>query len=47
MLTGMLIMALAAWMYSIGAALLRVRAIIVEREAGAQWLREQVARVAR
>jgi len=42
MLTGMLIMALAAWMYSIGATLLRVRAIIVEREAGSEWLRRHV-----
>ena len=32
MLTGMLIMALAFWMYCIAASLLRVRAIIVERE---------------
>lgn len=38
MLTGMLIMSIAAWMYSIGAALLRVRSIILEREAGADWL---------
>jgi heme exporter protein C len=38
MLTGMLLMSLAAWMYAIGAVLTRVRAIIVEREAGAEWL---------
>ena len=38
MLTGMLIMGLAAWMYAIGAALSRVRSIILEREAGADWL---------
>jgi heme exporter protein C len=38
MLTGMLIMGLSAWMYAIGAALLRVQAIIVERESGAEWL---------
>jgi heme exporter protein C len=31
MLAGMLVMALAAWMYSIAAALVRVRCIIVER----------------
>jgi len=42
MLTGMLIMALAAWLYSIGATLLRVRTIIVEREAGAEWLNRHV-----
>jgi heme exporter protein C len=38
MLTGMLVMGLAAWMYAIGAALVRVQSIIVEREAGADWL---------
>ena len=37
MLTGMLVMALAFWMYSIAAALLRVRAIMLEREAHMQW----------
>jgi heme exporter protein C len=31
MLTGMLVMALAFWMYSIAAAMLRVRIIIRER----------------
>lgn len=40
MLTGMLLMALAFWMYSIAAALTRVRCIIMERERNAQWLRE-------
>jgi heme exporter protein C len=38
MLSGMLVMGLAAWMYAIAAALIRVRAIILEREAGAEWL---------
>lgn len=38
MLAGMLIMSLAAWMYAIGATLGRVRAIILERESGAEWL---------
>ncbi|MCC6534298.1 MAG: cytochrome c biogenesis protein CcsA [Burkholderiales bacterium] len=42
MLTGMLIMSLAAWLYAIGASLLRVRAIILEREAGAEWLQGHV-----
>jgi heme exporter protein C len=37
MLTGMLIMALAAWFYSIAVALVRVRCIILERERGAAW----------
>jgi heme exporter protein C len=40
MLAGMLIMALAFWMYSIAAALLRVRSIILERERAADWTRE-------
>jgi heme exporter protein C len=40
MLWGMLLMALAAWMYSIATALVRVRAIILERESGAQWVAE-------
>jgi len=43
MLTGMLVMALAAWMYSIAASLMRLRAIILEREADADWVREQIA----
>ncbi|MDX9765779.1 MAG: heme ABC transporter permease CcmC [Ectothiorhodospiraceae bacterium] len=34
MLLGMLVMALAAWMYAIAAALHRVRSIILERERG-------------
>jgi heme exporter protein C len=38
MLVGMLVMALAAWMYAIGAALSRVRCIILERERNSQWL---------
>jgi heme exporter protein C len=40
MLTGMLVMALAFWMYSIAAALVRVRAIILERERKSDWVRE-------
>jgi len=39
MLTGMLLMAFAFWMYSIGAALTRVRSIILERERRARWAR--------
>ena len=38
MVNGMLIMTLACWMYSIAVALVRVRAVIAEREAGAEWL---------
>jgi heme exporter protein C len=40
MLWGMLIVAFAAWMYSIATALMRVRSIILERESGAQWVAE-------
>jgi heme exporter protein C len=43
MLSGMLVMALAAWMYAIGASLLRVRAIILEREADSEWIRDYLA----
>jgi heme exporter protein C len=39
MLTGMLVMALAFWMYCIAASLLRVRAIILERERNADWVK--------
>ncbi len=44
MLVGMLIMALAYWMYAIAAVLVRVRTIILERERRADWVRELVAR---
>ena len=40
MLLGMLIMALCFWMYSIAVALMRVRAIILEREAHTEWIKE-------
>jgi heme exporter protein C len=40
MLTGMLVMALAFWMYCIAASLIRVRAIILERERNADWVRK-------
>jgi heme exporter protein C len=40
MLTGMLVMALAFWMYSIAAALARVRSIILERERKSDWVAE-------
>lgn len=42
MLAGMLVMGLAAWAYTIAAALHRVRTIILEREAHARWTRELV-----
>ena len=44
MLWGMLVMALAYWMYSIAAVLVRVRAIILERERNADWVRDLKAR---
>jgi len=40
MLTGMLLMSLAAWMYSIAAALHRVRTIILDRERHTRWVRQ-------
>jgi heme exporter protein C len=40
MFTGMIVMALAFWMYAIAAALARVRAIMLEREAHMQWTHE-------
>ncbi len=39
MLTGMLLMALGFWMYSIAASLARVRSIILERERRTEWVR--------
>jgi len=39
MLVAMLLMAFAAWMYSIGAILWRVRSIILERERRTRWVR--------
>ena len=41
MLVGMLLLALAAWMYSIAATLARLRAIILERERDTAWLQLQ------
>jgi heme exporter protein C len=38
MFTGMILVALAFWMYSIAAACLRVRSIILERERGSAWV---------
>ncbi len=39
MLLGMLVMALAFWMYCFAVSLMRVRSIILERERHAQWAR--------
>ena len=46
MLWGMLVMALACWMYSIAAALARVRSIILERERQTEWVDEYVRSLA-
>jgi len=43
MLWGMLLMALSFWMYSIGASLTRVRAIILDRERRTHWVRALAA----
>jgi heme exporter protein C len=40
MLLGMLVMALAFWMYCIAVALLRLRVIMLERESHTAWARE-------
>ena len=38
MFTGMILVALAFWMYSIAVALARVRSVILERERGSDWV---------
>ena len=43
MLAGMLIMALAAWAYTIAVSLARVRTIMIERERGSVWVKEAIA----
>ena len=43
MLWGMLLMALSFWMYSIAIALVRVRAIILEREQHTEWVKHALA----
>jgi heme exporter protein C len=40
MLWGMLVMALAFWMYSIAVVLHRLRSIILDRERRTEWVRE-------
>jgi heme exporter protein C len=42
MLWGMLLMALCFWMYTIAVTLMRVRAIILEREAHTDWVRQSI-----
>jgi heme exporter protein C len=41
MLIGMLLMVFAFWAYSIAAALMRVRIMILERERHSAWVRER------
>jgi heme exporter protein C len=41
MLTGMLVMALGFWMYSIAVVLMRVRCLILERKLEAGWVKDQ------
>jgi heme exporter protein C len=45
MLTGMLVMAIAAWMYTIAVVLVRVRCIILERERHSAWVADLVKEV--
>lgn len=42
MLAGMLLMALALWMYSIAVSLARLRVIILEREGDGAWARREL-----
>lgn len=42
MLVGMLLLALAFWLYTIAVALLRVRCIMLERERSSDWVRSLV-----
>jgi heme exporter protein C len=42
MLWGMLIMALAAWMYTAAVALVRARSLVLERERQTEWARAQL-----
>src|SRR5688572_19973898 len=44
MFAGMMLVALAFWMYSIAAASLRVRSIILQRERGAAWVASYLKR---
>ena len=43
MLWGMLLCALACWMYAIAVALMRVRTIMLEREQDTDWVRTELA----
>ncbi|MCC7549001.1 MAG: cytochrome c biogenesis protein CcsA [Burkholderiales bacterium] len=43
MLAGMLVMTIAAWMYGIAMSLMRLRTIVLEREADSDWVQELFA----
>ncbi|OIP10892.1 MAG: heme ABC transporter permease [Betaproteobacteria bacterium CG2_30_68_42] len=45
MLWGMLMMALAFWMYALGAVLVRVRSILLERERHTDWVASYLGRL--
>ncbi len=47
MFAGMIVMALAFWFYSIAAALLRARCIMLEREHAAEWAAAYVRNLSR
>ena len=47
MLLGMLVMALAFWMYSIAVSLMRLRVILLEREQHTGWARQVMAKSAK
>jgi len=42
MLVGMLVMALACWMYSIAVVLARMRCVILERERNTEWVAAEI-----
>ena len=44
MLAGMLLCALACWMYTIAVSLMRVRRIMLERERHTEWVRSELLR---
>jgi heme exporter protein C len=44
MLWGMLVLAIAAWLYTIAAALVRVRSIILESERRTEWVADILER---
>ena len=45
MLIGMLVMALAFWMYSLAVSLMRLRVILLEREQHTAWARQVLAKI--